>query len=182
MTTTQTHDAIIIGASRAAIYLSISLAQAGRRTALIERDLVGGTCANVGCTPTKAMAASARVAYLANRAAEFGVRTGPVSVDLGTVRQRKRDLLDKGNGFAKGMIEMTAGLDLVMGDARFTGSKSVEVRLNDGNVSHLTAETIFINTGLRATMPPIPGLDRVPTLDNVSIMELDTLPEHLAGC
>ncbi len=126
MTTIQTYDSVIIGSSRSAIYLSISLAQAGWRTALIERDLVGGTCLNVGCTPTKAMAASARVAYLANRAAEFGVHTGPVSVDLGAVRQRKRDLLDKGNGFAKGMIEMTAGLDLVMGDARFTGSKSAE--------------------------------------------------------
>ncbi len=127
MTTSQTYDSIIIGFSRAAIYLSLSLAQAGRRTALVERDLVGGTCLNVGCTPTKAMVASARVAYLANRAAEFGVQTGPVSVDLGTVRQRKRDLLNVGNGFAKGMIEMTEGLELVMGDARFTGPKSVEM-------------------------------------------------------
>ena len=179
MTTLQTYDSIIIGSSRSAIYLSLSLAQAGRRTALIERDLVGGTCLNVGCTPTKTMVASARVAYLANRAAEFGVQTGPVSVDLGTVVQRKRNLLNVGNGFAKGMLDMTEGLDLVMGDARFTGPKSVEVRLNDGNMSQITGETIFINTGLRATKPPIPGLDSVPTLDNASIMELDTLPEHL---
>ena len=179
MTTSQTHDSIIIGSSRAAIYLSISLAQAGRKTALVERDLVGGTCLNVGCTPTKTMVASARVAYLANRAAEFGVQTGPVSVELDAVRQRKRDLLDRGNSFAAGLLEMTEGLELVMGDARFTGSKSVEVRLNDGNVSHLTGETIFINTGLRPAEPAIPGLDSVPTLDNASIMELDTLPEHL---
>ncbi len=179
MTTSQTYDSIIIGSSRAAIYLSITLAQAGRRTALVERDLVGGTCLNVGCTPTKAMAASARVAYLAKRAAEFGVQTGPVSVDLGTVRQRKRDILNMANGFGRGMIEMTEGLDLIMGDASFTGSNSLEVRLNDGNVSHLTADNIFINTGLRPAKPPIPGLDSVPTLDNASIMELDTLPEHL---
>jgi len=179
MTTSQAYDSIIIGSSRAAVYLSLSLAQAGRKTALIERDLVGGTCLNVGCTPTKAMVASARVAYLAERAAEFGVQTGPVSVDLGTVRQRKRDLLNVGNSFVAGMIEMTDGLELVMGDARFTGSKSVEVRLNDGSVRHLAGETIFINTGLRPTKPPIPGLESVLTLDNVSIMELDTLPEHL---
>ena len=179
MTTSQTYDSIIIGSSRSAIYLSLSLAQAGWRTALVERDLVGGTCLNVGCTPTKAMAASARVAYLAKRAAEFGVQTGPVSVDLGTVRQRKRDILNMANGFGRGMIEMTEGLDLIMGDASFTGSNSLEVRLNDGNVSHLTADNIFINTGLRPAKPPIPGLDSVPTLDNASIMELDTLPEHL---
>ncbi len=134
MTTSQTHDAIIIGSSRAAIYLSISLAQAGWRTALIERDLVGGTCLNVGCTPTKTMVASARVAYLAKRAAEFGVQTGPVSVDLSKVVQRKRDFINVGHSFFEGMLGMTEGLDLVMGDARFTGSKSVEVRLNDGNL------------------------------------------------
>ena len=179
MTTSQTYDSIIIGSSRAAIYLSVSLAQAGRKTALVERDLVGGTCLNVGCTPTKIMVASARVAYLANRAAEFGVQIGPVSVDLGTVRQRKRNFLSVGNGFVAGMLQMTEGLDLIMGEARFTGSNSVEVRLNDGNVSHLTGETIFINTGLRPAKPPIPGLDGVTSLDNASIMELDTLPEHL---
>ncbi len=179
MAISQTHDAIIIGSSRSAIYLSLSLAQAGWRTALIERDLVGGTCPNVGCVPTKIMVASARVAYVANRAAEFGVQTGPVSVDLGTVLQRKRDFLSMGHSFFEGMIEMTEGLELVMGEARFTGSKSVEVRLNDGNASHLTAETILINTGLRPTKPPVPGMDSVPTLDNASIMELDTLPEHL---
>ena len=96
MTTSQTYDSIIIGSSRSAIYLSVSLAQAGRKTALVERDLIGGTCLNVGCTPTKLMVASARVAYLAKRAAEFGVQTGPVSVDLGAVIQRKRDFLNVG--------------------------------------------------------------------------------------
>ena len=112
MTTPQTYDSIIIGSSRAAVYFSLTLAQAGRRTALVERDLVGGTCLNVGCTPTKAMVTSARVAYLANRAAEFGVQTGPVSVDLGAVRQRKRDILNVGNRFVAGMLEMTEGLNL----------------------------------------------------------------------
>ncbi len=144
MTTSQTFDSIIIGSGRAAIYLSISLAQAGWRTALVERDLVGGTCPNVGCVPTKLMVASARVVYIANRAAEFGVQTGPVSVDLGAVVQRKRDFINAGHSFFEGMLEMTEGLELVMGDAKFTGPKSVEVRLNDGDVRQLTAETIFM--------------------------------------
>jgi len=179
MTSHQKYDSIIIGSSRAAVYLSISLAQAGKRIALIERDLVGGTCLNVGCTPTKAMAASARVAYLASRADEFGVETGPVAVDMRTVIHRKRKILKVASSFVAGMLEKTVGLELVIGNARFTGPKSVEVRLNNGNVSQLTGETIFINTGLRPTKPPIPGLDSIATLDNASILELDTLPEHL---
>ena len=95
---------------------------------MIERENLGGTCINVGCTPTKSMVASARVAYLANKASEYGVHTGPVSVDLAEVVQRKRDLVDTLRDFPRGMIEMTPGLDLVMGEARFTGSHSVEVR------------------------------------------------------
>ena len=179
MTTPAAYDAIIIGSSRAAIFLSISLAQAGKRTAMIERENLGGTCVNVGCTPTKTMVASARVAYLANKAAEYGVHTGPVSVNLAEVIQRKRALVDTLRDYPRGMIDMTPGLDLVMGEARFTGSHSVEVRSGDGEVQDLTAETIFINTGLRVAVPPIPGLEEVPRLDNASIMELETLPERL---
>ena len=179
MTTTTTYDAIIIGSSRAAIFLSISLAQAGKRTAMIERENLGGTCVNVGCTPTKTMVASARVAYLANKAAEYGVHTGPVSVNLAEVLQRKRELVETLRNFPRGMIDMTPGLDLVMGEARFTGAHSVEVRNGNDMAEQLTAETIFINTGLRSAVPAIPGLEGVPSLDNASIMELDTLPEHL---
>ena len=104
MTTPAAYDAIIIGSSRAAIYLSISLAQAGWRTALVERDLFGGTCPNVGCVPTKLMVASARVAYIASRAAEFSVQAGPVSVDLGAVVQRKRDFINGGHRFFEGIV------------------------------------------------------------------------------
>ena len=179
MTTPTTYDAIIIGSSRAAIFLSISLAQAGKRTAMIERENLGGTCVNVGCTPTKTMVASARVAYMANKAAEYGVHTGPVSVNLAEVLQRKRELVDTLRNFPRGMIDMTPGLDLVMGEARFTGAQSVEFRNGKDMAEELTAETIFINTGLRSAVPAIPGLEGVPSLDNASIMELDTLPEHL---
>ncbi len=179
MTTPTIYDAIIIGSSRAAIFLSVSFSQDGKRTAMIERENLGGTCINVGCTPTKTMVASARVAYLANRAAEYGVHTGPVSVNLAEVLQRKRDLVDTLRDFPRGMIDMTPGLDLVMGEARFTGAHSVEVRSSNHEVEVLMAETILINTGLRSAVPPIPGLEGVPSLDNASIMELDTLPAHL---
>ncbi len=107
MTTPTTYDAVIIGSSRAAIFLSLSLAQAGKRTAMIERENLGGTCINVGCTPTKTMVASARVAYLANRAGKYGVHTGPVSVNLAEVLQRKRDLVDCLPNFPRWMIDMT---------------------------------------------------------------------------
>ena len=179
MTTPQEYDAIILGSSRAAIFLSHALAQAGRRTALVEREHLGGTCINVGCTPTKTMVASARVAYLAGRAADYGVHTGPVTVNLAEVLQRKRDLVAMLRTLPQGLIEQTQGLDLVMGEARFTAPKSIQVDLKEGGETHLTADTIFINTGGRPTKPPVAGLEKVPTLDSTSIMELDTLPEHL---
>jgi pyruvate/2-oxoglutarate dehydrogenase complex dihydrolipoamide dehydrogenase (E3) component len=126
------------------------------------------------------MFASARVAQLARRAPEYGVHTGPVTVDLAAVRQRKRDLVSLISAFPAGIIEQTKGLDLVMGEASFIDPKSVEVRLNDGGVRQFTADNIVINTGARPSKPPIPGLDDVPSLDSTSIMELDTIPDHLA--
>ena len=179
MADSEKYDTIIIGVSKAALFLSPALVQAGLRTALIEREYLGGVCVNVGCTPTKTMVASARVAQLARRAAEYGVHTGPVTVDLAAVRQRKRDLVSLISAFPAGLIEQTEGLDLVMGEASFIDSKSVEVRLNDGGVRQITADKVFINTGAKPRKPPVPGLDSVPFLDSTSIMELDTLPDHL---
>ena len=179
MANSEEYATIIIGASKAALFLSPAFVQAGWRTALIEREYLGGVCVNVGCTPTKTMIASARVAQLARRAAEYGVHTGPVTVDVAAVRQRKRDLVSLISAFPAGLIEQTEGLDLVMGEASFIDSKSVEVRLNDGGVRRLTADKVFINTGARPSKPPIPGLDSVPSLDSTSIRELDILPDHL---
>ncbi len=180
MTTPQHYDAIVIGASSAAaVYLSPTLAQAGWRTALVEREQVGGTCLNVGCMPTKTMVASARVAYLARRAADYGVHTDPVTIDMNRVRQRKRDLVDGLRSFAEGVIAEADGLDLIRGEASFTGPKALEIHLNDGSVRELTADTIFIDTGARPAKPTIPGLDSTPSLDSTAILELDILPEHL---
>jgi pyruvate/2-oxoglutarate dehydrogenase complex dihydrolipoamide dehydrogenase (E3) component len=173
------YDAIVIGAGQAGGPLSTALAQAGRKTAIIERVHVGGTCINEGCTPTKTMVASARVAYLARRAADYGVRTGPVSVDMQVVRKRKRDIVDSFRNGSQGRIERAEGVDLLMGEARFTGPKTVEVRLNNGEIRTLTADTIFINAGARPSTPPLAGIESVPTLDSTSIMELDIVPEHL---
>lgn len=179
MTTQERYEAIIIGAGQAGKPLSITLAQAGWKTALVEREHVGGTCVNVGCTPTKTMVASARVAYLARRAADYGVHVGPVTVDMARVRQRKQALVDAFRGGSEQQVRRTPGLDLLMGEARFTGSHALEVRLQGGEIRHLTADHIFINIGARPWWPAIAGLDRVPALNSTSIMELETLPDHL---
>ena len=173
------YDAIIIGAGQAGGPLSTALAQVGHKTAIIERVHVGGTCINEGCTPTKTMVASARVAYLARRAADYGVQTGPVSVDMTVVRKRKRDIVDSFRNGSQQRIVSAEGVDLLMGEARFLEPNVVEVRLNTGEIRTLTASTIFINAGARPSIPPIDGIENVPTLDSTSIMELGSVPEHL---
>src|SRR5215831_509687 len=179
MTPTTHYDAIVIGAGMAGIPLSVALAQAGWKTAIIERVHVGGTCVNEGCTPTKTMVASARIAYLARRSADFGVQTGPVTVEMTKVRQRKRDIVERFRIHNLRPIERTEGLDLLMGEASFTGPKMLEVRLNNGEIRQLTGTTIFINAGARPAKPSISGIEDVSTLDSTSIMELDRVPEHL---
>ncbi|TMD67241.1 MAG: mercuric reductase [Chloroflexi bacterium] len=178
--TARTHyDAIVIGSGQAGGPLSTALAQAGWRTAIIECVHVGGTCINEGCTPTKTMVASARVAYLARRAADYGVRTGPVTVDMTVVRKRKRDIVDSFRNGSQKRIESTEGVDLLMGEARFTGSKVLEVHLSNGETRQLSANAFFINAGARPSKPAINGLNSIPTLDSTSIMELDSVPAHL---
>ncbi|MFP4437713.1 MAG: mercuric reductase [Chloroflexaceae bacterium] len=173
------YDAIVIGAGQAGGPLSTALARAGRKTAIIEREHVGGTCVNEGCTPTKTMVAGARVAYLARRGADYGVNTGPITVDMAQVRQRKRDIVTSFRNGSQSKIEGVDGVDLLLGEAGFTGPKALQVRLNDGTTQQLTADNIFINVGARPNSPPIKGLERVPYLDSTSIMELDRVPEHL---
>ena len=179
MSTPEKYQAIIIGAGQAGTPLSTALAQAGWKTALVERQHVGGTCVNEGCTPTKTMVASGRVAYLARRAADYGVHTGAISIDFQKVRQRKRDIVNSFRNGSQSRIEKTAGLELIFGEAQFSGPKTIQVRTKAGTVRSLTADTIFINAGTRTAVPEIEGLNQVPFLDNASIMELDSVPEHL---
>jgi pyruvate/2-oxoglutarate dehydrogenase complex dihydrolipoamide dehydrogenase (E3) component len=179
MTGVQHYDALILGAGQAGVPLARALAAAGRRTALVERLHVGGTCINEGCTPTKTMVASGRVAYLARRGAEYGIRTGPVSVDLPRVRERKRAIVESFRGGSQRRLESTAGLDLIFGDARFIGPRSVAVTSSDDRERRLTAELVFINTGGRPARPGLAGVARVPALDSTSVMELSEVPSHL---
>jgi pyruvate/2-oxoglutarate dehydrogenase complex dihydrolipoamide dehydrogenase (E3) component len=173
------YDAIIIGAGQSGTPLSTTLADAGWKVALVEREHVGGSCINEGCTPTKTMVASARVAYLVRRAADYGVQTGPISVDMDKVRQRKRDIVNSFRSGSQGRVEAAENADLLMGEARFIGPKTVEVDLNAGGIRQLTADKIFVNTGAQPHIPPLPGLEGVPYLNSTTIMELGEVPDHL---
>jgi pyruvate/2-oxoglutarate dehydrogenase complex dihydrolipoamide dehydrogenase (E3) component len=172
-------QAIVIGSGQGGNPLCAALANAGIRTALIERKHIGGTCVNEGCTPTKTMVASARVAYLARRGADYGVHTGDIRIDMQRVRKRKRDIVDTFRDRDQDYLQKIANLEVIFGEASFTGPKSLLVRLKDGGQRTLTAEKIFINAGARPAVPPLDGLKDVPFLDSTSIMELDNVPEHL---
>ncbi|MDQ2683301.1 MAG: mercuric reductase [Chloroflexota bacterium] len=173
------YDAIIIGSGQAGGPLSTELARAGRHVALIERAFVGGTCINYGCTPTKTMVASARVAYLARRGPEYGVNVSGVSIDQAIVRQRTRDMVERFRAGSESSITGTPGVDLIYGEATFTGQKTIRVTGSDGNEQDLTADLVFINTGARSAPPTFDGIDTVPYLDSTSVMELAETPRHL---
>jgi pyruvate/2-oxoglutarate dehydrogenase complex dihydrolipoamide dehydrogenase (E3) component len=174
MSQPENYDAIVIGAGQAGVPLSTALAGAGKRTLLVERVHVGGTCVNEGCTPTKTMVASARVAYLARRGTDYGVETGEVRVNLARVRERKRSIVKSFRSGSERRIEAAKGLDLVYGEASFTGPRSIAV---DGR--RFVGEQVFINSGCRPAAPDIEGLADLAPLDSTSIMELDRVPEHL---
>jgi pyruvate/2-oxoglutarate dehydrogenase complex dihydrolipoamide dehydrogenase (E3) component len=172
------YDAIVIGTSQGGRFLPIELSKAGQKVALVERDQLGGTCVNTGCTPTKTMVASARLAHQARRAAEYGVRVGPVSVDLGAVRERKRAMVAGARqNYASRLTQ--DGLDLIAGEARFTGPKTVEIALKNSVTRQISAPVIVIDTGTRPKPLAITGADDVSVLDSTSIMELAELPQHL---
>ena len=174
-----TYDAIVIGTGQGGKPLSIALANAGWKTAVIERLDVGGTCVNVGCTPTKTMVASARVAYLARRAADYGVHTSGITVNMAEVRERKQTIVDSFRDGGQRSLENTKNLELLFGEASFTGPQSIAVKMNDGEDRQLNAKKIFINVGCRPADPGVSGFDQIKALDSTSIMELDVLPEHL---
>ncbi|MGH2498660.1 MAG: mercuric reductase [Candidatus Limnocylindria bacterium] len=171
-------DGIVIGAGQGGGPLSTAFARAGRRMAIVERALVGGSCINYGCTPTKTMAASARVAYLARRAADYGVRAGEVSVGLAAVRERKRRVVERFRGGSQAAIEKMDGVELLFGHATFTGPRELAVRTAAGE-RRLAADLVVINVGARSAPPRIQGLGGDRVLDSTTIMELGELPEHL---
>lgn len=173
-----THGLIVIGAGQGGGPLAGAFARAGCKVALIERSYVGGTCVNVGCTPTKTMVASARVAYLARRAEDFGVSVGAVGVDLGRVRERKQRVVEEFRTGSARSLERV-GVEVIHGSARFVAQHTLEVTMVDGERRELSGETIVIDTGTRPFVPRIAGLEQTPFLDSTSIMELSEPPEHL---
>jgi pyruvate/2-oxoglutarate dehydrogenase complex dihydrolipoamide dehydrogenase (E3) component len=178
-------DAIVIGSGQGGNPLAKALAKAGKKTAVIEREHVGGTCVNEGCTPTKTMVASGRVAYLARRGADFGVNCEKIVIDMLKIRDRKRAIVKHSRENGERGLKATDCDALIMGEASFAGPKLVRVKCNasgtigGGEERLLTASLIFINTGLRSAIPKIDGLADVPYLDNRSVMELDEVPSHL---
>jgi pyruvate/2-oxoglutarate dehydrogenase complex dihydrolipoamide dehydrogenase (E3) component len=170
----KSYDAIVIGTGQAGPFLAMRLAQAGHKVAILERGLFGGTCVNTGCIPTKTLVASARAAYVARRAAEFGVNVGDVSVDMKKVKARKDAIQHPSQEGAYTRLQDEKNLDIYKGQARFEAAHVVAV-----NDDRLTSDQIFINVGGRAIVPPMPGLDQIRYFTNSSMMGVDFLPEHL---
>ena len=168
------YDAIVIGAGQAGPALCARLDREGVKTALVERKLMGGTCVNVGCIPTKALVASARAVHVARRGAEYGFSAGEVRVDMRAVKARKDRIVKQSSDGVTNWVGGMKNVTLIRGHARFTGRKQVAV----GERS-LQAERIFINVGGRARVPDIPGVHEVPFLTNTSMMAVDFVPEHL---
>ncbi|HTE00846.1 MAG TPA: mercuric reductase [Mucilaginibacter sp.] len=175
----KTYDAIVIGSGQAGGPLAKKLALAGKKTALIERRYVGGTCINDGCTPTKTWVASAKAAYLAANSKSLGINIKSYKVDMKRIKKRKDDVVSLFRNSSQEGIEKIKGLDLIFGDATFTGKKEISVKLKAGGKLELKAEQIFMNTGCRAIIPSIDGLDEVDYLTSTNILELDKIPDHL---
>jgi len=175
----KTYDVIIIGSGQAGSPLARKYAAAGKKTAIIEKRLVGGTCVNDGCTPTKAMVASARAAYLAGRCGDLGVHIDSYQVDMSQIKKRKDALVLKSRSGNQESLEEDENIDLLFGEASFTGPKSVSVKLNDGGSEELQAELIFINAGTQPVIPDIKGLKEIDYLTSTSILELESVPEHI---
>ena len=171
-------DILVLGSGKSGKLLAWHLAQSGRRTAVVERQWIGGSCPNVACLPTKNEIWSARVGHLARQGAQFGVVTGPVTTDMAKVRQRKRDMVQREIDFHLQTYKAT-GTELIMGSGRFVAPKTLEVRLNDGGTRVLAGDRVFLNVGTRAAIPDIPGLEAARPLTHVEALELDDLPAHL---
>ena len=170
----ETFDAIVIGAGQAGPALAARCSKEGLRTAVIERSHFGGTCVNVGCVPTKTLVASARAVQLARRGAEFGFDAGSIQVDMTRVKARKDGIVLKSREGVETWLRGLAHTEVIVGNARFVAPQTIEV----GGRS-LTAPKVFLNVGGRSARPKLQGIDDVPTLDNVSIMEMSQVPAHL---
>jgi pyruvate/2-oxoglutarate dehydrogenase complex dihydrolipoamide dehydrogenase (E3) component len=171
-------EALVLGSGEGGKYLAWHMARSGRRTAVVERRWIGGSCPNINCLPSKNEIWSAKVAHLAHHAEQFGTMMGSATIDMAKVRQRKRDMVD-------GLIAMhlrnykASGAELIMGTGRFVAPKTLEVRLNDGGTRVLAGDQVFLNVGTHATIPSVPGLEAAGPLTNIEALDLNYLPPHL---
>ena len=173
------YDAIIIGSGQAGTPLAKKLAIAGKKTALIEKSSVGGTCVNVGCTPTKTMIASAHAAHYARKAIGLGIKTGSVEVDFKKIKERKDEIVARFRSSSQKGLESTEGLELIFGEATFSGEKELTISNSTGKQELVSADWIFIDTGAKTTIPKLKGLETVDYLTSTSILDLEEIPEHL---
>ncbi len=178
MTQPEQFEVLILGSGAGGKLLAWHMAQSGRRTAVVERRWIGGSCPNIACLPSKNEVWSAKVAHLVHHAAQFGMTTGPVAIDMATVRRRKRDMVDR---LVADHLQnyRTSGAELIMGSGRFVAPKTLEVRLNDGGTRVLAGDQVFLNVGTHAAIPNIPRLEAARPLTHIEALELDYLPSHL---
>ena len=176
---TEQYDVLVIGSGEAGKYLAWTLAAEGHRTAVVERKMIGGSCPNVACLPSKNLIHGAKVASLAARAAEFGVRAGATAIDMPGVQLRKRRMVDDLVEVHLGRYE-ASGAELILGEARFVGPQSVEVALAGGGTRSLTGDRVILSVGTRATIPAVPGLAAARPMTHVELLDLDRVPDHLA--
>ncbi len=173
------YDAIIIGSGQAGVPLAKKIANKGLKVAIVERKFIGGTCINYGCTPTKSMVTSARMAHLAANANQVGIDINNFHVNLIKIIKRKNAIVNKSRSGAEESLLQTKNLDVMFGEAAFINNKQIKVTLNNGDVQGITATNIFINTGARPAVPDIKGLNDIKYLDSTTIMDVTEIPKYL---
>ncbi len=178
MSNIEKYENLVLGSGGAGKFIAWTMAEAGHRTAMVERALLGGACPNVACLPSKNIIYSARVVSLARRGAEFGLKTESLSVDMESVQRRKRLMVE---GLHQMHVDRTAasGAELIMGSARFVAPRTVEVDLRDGGRRAIFADRVFLDLGSRTAMPELPGLAAAKPMTHVEALDLDRLPDHL---
>jgi pyruvate/2-oxoglutarate dehydrogenase complex dihydrolipoamide dehydrogenase (E3) component len=178
MAQTEQLEVLVLGSGTGGKLIAWHMAQSGRRTAVVERHWVGGSCPNIACMPSKNVISNAKVAQLAHDARRYGTVTGSATVDMAIVRQRKREMVERQIATHL-QIYKASGAELIMGSGRFVAPKTLEVKLNDGGIRVLAADKVFLNVGTRAAIPNVPGLETAQPLTHVEALELDYVPRHL---
>src|SRR5271154_1497517 len=183
MNTAEKYDVIVLGSGTAGKLMAWAMAKEGRRTAVVERKYIAGSCPNVACLPSKNVIYSAKVASLVGRQREFGIETGPIAIDMAGVYARKRDMVD---GIIqvhldkyRAALDKQRGDELMFGEGTFVAPPTVHVSLRDGGERTLPAERVFVNLGSRATMPDTPGLREARPMTHIEALDLERRPEHL---